>query len=76
MSNMDDVRGSHACYVCQHPIQWAGHVRGEGMVLHGSEISAGIAVTGRGNGQMDMQVKLVCPACGAKNLVVHSTARS
>ncbi|GMA51836.1 hypothetical protein GCM10025857_31930 [Alicyclobacillus contaminans] len=70
----DEVRGMHTCFVCRRAMTWVAHLYGGNIIAHGAEIVGGVTVTGERaqDNTVPLEVKLVCPACGANNSFPHT----
>jgi hypothetical protein len=64
---LEIVRGTDACYVCGHPISWAGNMFGGLVVAHGTELIAEVTVVGKNGDQVDLGVQIQCVECNAIN---------
>lgn len=63
------LRGTHRCYVCGQVLSWVAGLFQGTKILHGSELSAEVTVSGRAQSDtvIECNVDLVCPACHASN---------
>ncbi len=73
MALYDELRGMHSCFVCNRPMTWVAHMYGGNIIAHGAEVISGVAVKGQRSpdNKVPVEVKVVCPACGAKNVFPH-----